>query len=133
MSALVGTAPFSRLTSLNLARNEIAADGARAIATAASCSQLTWLNLRGNALGPEGARAIAAAAHFHRLEHLNLGYNALGVARARSPPHTSRRSGRSSCERTSSAPRVHVPSPPRRGYHGSSGSTWARPMRSVLA
>ena len=80
---LTRAAQLSRLETLQLANNELRAEGARAIAAATQLSRLTWLGLRGNELGAEGARVLAGATHLARLQHLDLGHNLLGVDGAR--------------------------------------------------
>ena len=68
-------ARFKRLTSLNLSKNRIGAEGAKALAASEHLRNLTSLNLSNNRIGAEGATALAESEHLRNLTSLALGYN----------------------------------------------------------
>ena len=71
---------ISSLTSLNLLRNKIGADGAESIAGSKHLASLTSLNLGNNQIRAAGAEAIAGSEHLASLTSLNLSQNGIGDA-----------------------------------------------------
>jgi uncharacterized protein (TIGR02996 family) len=91
--ALAASPHLGRLTSLDLAHNEIGDAGAQALAASPHLARLTTLELGDNAITYAGARALAASPHLARLARLNLSGNAISHQGARAlarSPHVAR-------------------------------------------
>ena len=77
--ALSKSEKLKQLISLNLSKNNITDDGAKALARSISLGKLKKLDLNFNRIGDEGAFAIAESKSLSNLESLKLGQNKIGT------------------------------------------------------
>jgi uncharacterized protein (TIGR02996 family) len=75
--ALAAT-PFGSLEALDLSRNRIGSDGARALAESSALANLTELHLGWTDVRDTGVKAIASSPHLTRLTVLDLAHNEIG-------------------------------------------------------
>jgi uncharacterized protein (TIGR02996 family) len=78
MELLVQSSSLSKLTTLDLERNNLGAEGALVLADSPHFSTLTHLNISHNNIRDTGARAIAESSHLRHLQELNIAGNGIG-------------------------------------------------------
>lgn len=80
LRALFGSKHTANLTSLNIARDRIDADGAKRLAKSAALARLTSLDVSLNPLGDDGVAELGKSKHLKQLVSLNLTVTGFGEA-----------------------------------------------------